>query len=207
MAAKIVAIVGTYRKGKVIDTAVSEVLRGAEARGATTEKIYLIDKHIEFCTNCRTCTQEKDSGRRGTCVHNDAMEEILAAIDEADGVVLGAPTNFSNVNALTRRFMERLLVYAYWPWGAKIPTLRVKKPDKAAVTVTASACPAFLAKVIMPGPRKALKIAAEAMGAKVRTALYYGAVAQGPGGTLSEKDLHKARRAGVRLAGAVRQMP
>ena len=36
MAAKIVAIVGTYRKGRVIDAAVSEVLKGAEAHGAQT---------------------------------------------------------------------------------------------------------------------------------------------------------------------------
>ena len=55
-ARKIVAIVGTYRKGKVIDSAASEVLRGAESRGAETEKIHLIDKHIEFCNNCRMCT-------------------------------------------------------------------------------------------------------------------------------------------------------
>ncbi len=66
-AKKIVAIVGTYRKGRVIDTAVSEVLRGAEDGGATTQTIYLIDKHIEFCTNCRTCTQQADVGRRGRC--------------------------------------------------------------------------------------------------------------------------------------------
>ena len=65
MGKKIVAIVGSYRKGRTIDTAVSEVLRGAADRGAATEKIYLIDKHIEFCNNCRACTQNRDAGRRG----------------------------------------------------------------------------------------------------------------------------------------------
>jgi len=84
-AGKIVAIVGTYRKGKVIDTLASEVLRGAADGGAETEKIYLVDKHIEFCENCRTCVQEKDVGRRGTCVHDDDMAGILDKVDAADG--------------------------------------------------------------------------------------------------------------------------
>jgi len=206
MAKKIVAIVGTYRKGKVIDTAASEVLRGAADNGAETEEIYLIDKHIEFCKNCRTCTQEKDIGRRGKCVHDDDMEEILGKVDEADGLVLAAPTNFSNVNAVTRRFMERLIVYGYWPWNAKIPTLRVKKPGKKAVTITAAGCPAFIARILMPGPPKALKIAAGMMGAKVHTSLYYGAIAQAPEGTLKEKDRRKAYQAGARLAASLARL-
>ena len=40
MAKKIVAIVGTYRKGKVTDSAVDETRRGAASRGVETEKIY-----------------------------------------------------------------------------------------------------------------------------------------------------------------------
>ncbi len=56
---KITAILGTYRKGGVIDSAVEEILAAAREAGAETAKIYLIDRHIEFCTNCRTCTQQE----------------------------------------------------------------------------------------------------------------------------------------------------
>ena len=203
MAKKIVAIVGTYRKGKVIDTLASEVLLGAADNGAETEKIYLVDKHIEFCTNCRTCTQEADVGRRGTCVHDDDMAEVLNKVDAADGLVLAAPTNFSNVNAPTRRFMERLIVYGYWPWDARIPKLRVKKPDKKAVTITAAGCPAPLARILMPGPPKALKIAAAMLGARVQTSLHFGAIAQAPDGTLTQKNRQKAHQAGTRLAASL----
>lgn len=204
MAKKIVAIVGTYRKGKATDSAASEVLRGAESRGVETEKIYLIDKHIEFCNNCRMCTQKRDMGRRGACIFDDDMEQILTAVDEADGLVLASPTNFYNVTAVTRRFMERLIVYAYWPWQAKMgPEMRVKPPDKKAVTITATACPAWLGRILLRGPRQALKIAAGTMGAKVQTSLYYGSVAQTPDATLSKTDLEKAYEAGVRLAGAL----
>lgn len=201
MAKKIVAIVGTYRKGRVIDTAVDEILKGAQAHGARTSKIYLIDKHIEFCANCRQCTQEKDVGRRGKCRHNDDMDQILREVDEADALVLAAPTNFFNVTAVTRRFIERLLPYTYWPWGAKMgPKLRIKKPDKKAIIVTSTACPAFLARLLIRGPLRALKIAARCMGAKVGQTLYFGAVAQSPDATLDEKSLARAYRTGEKLA-------
>jgi FMN-dependent NADH-azoreductase len=201
MAKKIVAIVGTYRRGKVIDTAVSEILCGAREHGAETQTIYLLDKHIEFCTNCRTCTQEKDVGRRGECVHNDDMDEILRAVDAADAVVLAAPTNFFNVNALTRRFIERLVPYAYWPWkGNSGPKYRVAKPDKIAITVTATACPALIARIVMPGSRRALKIAAKTLGARVVQSLHFDCLAETPESALSEKARRRAHQAGERLA-------
>jgi FMN-dependent NADH-azoreductase len=201
MTKKIVAIIGTYRKGKVIDTAVSEILCGARQQGAETQAIYLLDRHIEFCTNCRTCTQEKDVGRRGKCIHNDDMDEILRAIDAADGVVLAAPTNFFNVSALTRRFIERLLPYAYWPWEPKAgPKYRVPKPDKNALVVTATACPTRIARVLMPGSRRALKIAAKTVGARVIQSLHFDCMAATPDSALSDRDRHRARQAGARLA-------
>jgi len=196
---KIVAIVGTYRKGRVIDTAVSEVLLGAWDGGATTQTIYLIDKHIEFCTNCRTCMQQADVGRRGRCVLDDDMEEILRATDEADGLVLASPVNFYNVTAVTRRFMERLVGHAYWPWGQPAPKVRDKTQNKRAVTITSSACPAFFARIAMPGGIKALKAIAETLGAKVQTSLLFGMVAQSPEATLNKKDRAKAYQAGRRL--------
>ena len=46
MAKKVIGIVGSYRKGGIIDTSVSGVLQGAEQAGAETKKIYLLDKHV-----------------------------------------------------------------------------------------------------------------------------------------------------------------
>jgi len=54
---RITALVGSYRKGGVIDRAVEEILAAARESGAETTKIYLIDEPIEFCANCRACTQ------------------------------------------------------------------------------------------------------------------------------------------------------
>jgi len=116
MGKRILGIVGSYRKNDTIDSLVSEVLSSAEERGTETEKIYLLDKQIEFCTNCRTCTQRRET-ERGECIHRDDMPGILDRYDASDGIVIGAPVNCFNLNALIRRFMERLVCFTYWPWG------------------------------------------------------------------------------------------
>jgi multimeric flavodoxin WrbA len=101
MTKKVVGIVGSYRKGGTIDAAVSAILEGAEQYGAKTSKIYLVDKHIEFCNNCRTCTQEKDpAGNRGKCVHDDDMDEILKEVD--------TPTAWCSAVPLTSSRLPRL---------------------------------------------------------------------------------------------------
>jgi multimeric flavodoxin WrbA len=202
MSKTIVAIIGTYRKAGVIDTAVDEILRAAQADGAQTSKIYLIDKRIEFCTNCRACTQQPGPAR-GTCPLDDDMAEILDRLDSADALVIASPMNFYNVTAVTRKFMERLTVYAYWPWGPNIPKFRVTKRDKKAVLVTASAAPAWFGKLFYRQALGALKAIAQCLGAKVVVRLYFGLVAQQPNSTLNKKDLVRAYNAGVKLARSI----
>ena len=204
MGVKVVGIVGSYRKCKTIDSAVSAVLEGAKAKGAETKKIYLLDEHIEFCKNCRSCMQEKVESRRSKCVHDDDMEGILAEIDEADAVVLGAPINLGNVTAIMKKFIERLGPYFYWPWGKAVaPVQRIKKMDKKAVTITSSACPAFIGRILMPGALSTLKKAARIMGAKVVKSLYFGPVCGDKDSQLSEKALLKAQRAGEELVSKI----
>lgn len=203
MGKKILGIVGSYRKGGIIDSLVSEVLAGAQKQGAQTEKIYLIDKRIEFCTNCRACTQDPGTDPP-PCVLHDDMGEILTQWRQSDGLVIGSPVNFYNINALTRRFMERLICFAYWPWDShKGPAMRTKARDKRAVLVTASAMPGFLGRLFTGAPR-ALKLIAQTMGARPVATIFIGLVAQQQKETLSEGARQKARQAGRKLAASLR---
>ena len=197
----ILGIVGSYRKLGVIDKLVTHVLAGAEQAGATTSKVYLLDKQIEFCTNCRQCTQGAGE-TPGRCVLDDDMADLLEQVARADGLVLGAPVNFFNINALTRRFMERLVCFAYWPWGQAGPSYRVKSPTKKAVLVTSSAMPAVMGRVFTGAPR-ALRLTARTMGAKPIATVYPGLIAQQPKPALSPRHIRKARRAGAKLAAAI----
>jgi len=198
MAKRILGIVGSYRKNGTIDSLVTEVLSSAEKQGAVTEKIYLLDKKIEFCTNCRTCTQ-KPGDERGLCVHRDDMADILDRYDFSDGIVLGAPVNCYNLNALTRRFMERLVCFTYWPWGEPGYQLRKKFRGKKAVLITSSAMPALMGRIFTGAPR-ALRVIAETMGANPVAILFAGLSAQRQNPVISGKLILRAREAGRKLA-------
>lgn len=198
MGSKVVAIVGSYRKGGTIDTAVEAVLAGAREKGAETSTIYLTDKHIEFCTNCRTCTQ--DPGEvRGKCAQHDDLEALLEEIESADAVVLGSPVNDYNVTAIFRRFMERLLGYAYWPWGSAAPRARTKTQPRKAVLVASAAMPGIFIP-FATGAVRALRLTARVLGAKTVGAMWLGLVAYAPNTPLSNRTRQRARRLGWRLA-------
>lgn len=198
MGKRIVAVVGTYRKGGLVDALVSELLGAAEAQGAETCRIYLLDKHIEFCANCRQCTQTPGP-QRGRCARDDEMDAILTDIESADGVVLASPVNFFNVTAITRRFIERLVCYAYWPWGTLSPKPRSPPRDLKAVLVTASAMPAFLGKIFTSAPR-ALRLAAKLLGARPIACIYAGLAAASLDAAPPAGAIRAARAAGRKLA-------
>ena len=71
------------------------------------------------------------------------------------------------------------------------------------MAVAVTACPAFPAKVLIPGPRRALKLAARTVGARVVGSFRYGGVARTPDSTLDEKSLPKAYRAGEALVSRI----
>jgi multimeric flavodoxin WrbA len=198
MITKVVAVVGSYRKGGTVDSAVEAVLAGAREKGAETVTFYLTDKHVEFCTNCRECVQAPGE-KRGKCKQQDDMEPMLQAIEEADAVVLGSPVNYYNVTAIFRRFMERTVGYAYWPWGKPAPTVRTKKASKKAVLVASSAAPGFLIPLVT-GAARALKSTAGVLGAKITGHLWIGLVGAKPHYELTPRERDQARRLGRKLA-------
>jgi multimeric flavodoxin WrbA len=194
---KVVALVGSYRKGGIIDSAVDEMLAAAEEAGAEVSKIYLADRNIEFCLNCRRCTQAEGK-QRGRCVQNDDMAALLDEIEAADGLILGSPINFFTVTALTKRFVERLVCYVYWPWGARVPRMRNKERNKKALLVISGAMPAFLAR-LFTGTLRVLKSAAAALGARPVGTLIIGQVAQREKEQLPRGARSRARRLGRKL--------
>ena len=164
MAKKVVAIVGSYRKGGTVDTAVDAVLDGARERGAETNKIYLIDQHIEYCRNCRACTQAQ--GERARAVRDRGRYGSDSRRDEsADAVVLGSPVNFYNVTAVFRTFLERLVGCVYWPWGQRAPKPRSKQLPRKAVLI-ASIGGAGLSVAARDGSPRGAALAANCLGAR-----------------------------------------
>jgi multimeric flavodoxin WrbA len=194
---RVIALVGSYRKGGVADAAVDEVLAAAREEGAETAKIYLIDRHIEFCTNCRTCTQAPDVPR-GKCPLQDGMAALLDDISAHDALIIASPMNFFTVTAVTKRFIERLVCFAYWPWGMGAPKTRKSHSNKRAVIIISLAAPSIM---VLPFSHiaKIMKTAAVLLGAPKPKVLWIGLAAMKEKTALSKRIKKKARRLGQSL--------
>lgn len=176
---KILAINGSYRDDGITDQAVTALTEAVAATGAEVEIILLRDYPIEFCLNCRACTQ-LPGATPGECVQHDGMKELIKKIEGADGYILAAPTNFYSVTALFKRFMERLVVYAYWPWAMNGPQLRKASAQrKKAVLISSCAAPAMIGRW-MYGTDKQLKMTAKVLGAESVGTLSVGMIAKEP---------------------------
>jgi len=192
----LLAITGSYRVDGIIDQAVAIAAAAARRAGAEVEVIHLRDYPIEFCRNCRECTQAAGEAP-GQCVLRDGMATLLQKIEAADGFVLASPTNFYTVTALFKRFMERLVVYAYWPWGAHGPRFRKRASDKKALVIASAAAPALVSRLFYSTTRQ-LKATAKTIGAD-STGLFIGLAAGAPQTRLSRADANRIERATARL--------
>ena len=189
----ILAINGSYRDDGMTDQAVAAVATAARERGATVEVVLLRDYPIEFCLNCRECTQHPGE-QPGQCVQHDGMHALVEKMEAADAFILASPTNVYTVTALFKRFMERLLVYAYWPWGTPAPKFRKGDViDKKALLIASSAAPAFIARLAFD-TEKQLKRTARTLGAKPIGTLFTGLAAGEPHPTLPASSQRKARK-------------
>jgi len=99
---KIIGIVGSPRKIKGnTGRLVLEVLKGAEAEGATCETVALPGGTIKPCKGCDVCH------KKGVCPQKDDFEDLKARIIASDGVVLASPNYISSVSAQLKAFMDR----------------------------------------------------------------------------------------------------
>ena len=190
-AKRVLSINGSYRDDGITDQAIEAATDALRQSGVEVETVTLRDYPIEFCLNCRACTQEPGDAP-GRCVHHDGMRDVIEKIELADAYILAAPTNFDYVTALFKRFMERLVVYAYWPWGAPAPKFRkMKSPKKKALLISSSAAPGFMGRWLF-GSTKQLKMTAKVIGADPVGTLFTGLIAGEPDTRLPRRMRRKA---------------
>ena len=182
---QLLAINGSYRENGAIDQAVEVAVQVAREAGASVEIVCLRDFQIEFCLNCRHCTQVPGEAP-GECVHEDRMHELVQMIEAADSYIFASPTNFYSVTAVFKRFMERLVVYAYWPWGMFSPKYRKKKTTKKAMLIASSAAPGLMGRMFY-GTLKQLQMTAKTVGARPVGSLFIGNMSQHEHPELTEK--------------------
>ena len=98
---KVLGIVGSPRRGGNTDTLVKEVLAGAQAAGAQTEKIMLTDLEIRPCKGCWACHTH------GECIQDDDLHQIAEKLIDAQVWVIGTPIYWWGPSAQLKAFIDR----------------------------------------------------------------------------------------------------
>ena len=101
---KVVAFNGSARKGGNTAMLLKAVLGELEAEGIETELVELAGRNIRGCIACAGCFKKKN---RRCVVELDEVNDFIAKMDEADGILLGSPTYFADVTAEMKALIDR----------------------------------------------------------------------------------------------------
>ena len=103
---KIMAFVGSPRKGSNVDTLINAVIKGARSKTKVeVEKVYLYKANIEYCNGCMICTPLKGCK---DCPLKDDMVEIYKRMQEADGFIFGTPNHVHTMTAAMTNLFARM---------------------------------------------------------------------------------------------------
>jgi multimeric flavodoxin WrbA len=101
---KVVAFNGSPRKDGNTAILINYVLKELKKEGIKTEFIQLAGKKIRGCIACYRCFEKKN---KHCAIKNDMMNNYIDKMIEADGIILGSPTYFTDVTAEMKALIDR----------------------------------------------------------------------------------------------------
>ncbi len=100
---KVVAFNGSPRKEGNTSIALKTCLDEIGKEGIGTELVQLGGSDIRGCRACYKCFENKDM----KCIQKDILNSCVQKMVEAEGVIIGSPTYFSNVSTEVKAFIDR----------------------------------------------------------------------------------------------------
>jgi multimeric flavodoxin WrbA len=89
------------------DWIVQEALRYAHEKwGSETRYFSVRGKKINFCIHCDHCIRE------GSCIHDDAMQEVYDGFEWADAILIGTPVYQGTLSGQTKAVLDRMRAFA-----------------------------------------------------------------------------------------------
>jgi multimeric flavodoxin WrbA len=127
---KILAVLGSPRPQGNSTTLARAFLAAAREKGAETQEFLLNQMEFKGCQACMTCKTKSD-----TCCLDDDLTQVLAALKEADLLVLASPVYFGDLSAQTKAFFDRTYSCINPDFSCRLPA------GKKAVIILAQANP------------------------------------------------------------------
>ncbi len=95
---------GSSRAGGNTEAALKMVCDELNKEGIETEIIRIGHKQFRGCIGCRKCSETQNN----KCIFDDdGMNDLIAKIIEADGIILGSPVYFSDLTPQIKALMDR----------------------------------------------------------------------------------------------------
>ena len=82
--------------------ALNEMAAVFAQEGIEAEIIQVGHQAVRGCIACGSC------GKNGKCVFDEAVNEVAAKFEAADGIVIGSPVYYAGANATLMAFLQRL---------------------------------------------------------------------------------------------------
>ena len=101
---KVVAFNGSARKDGNTAMLLNLALNELGNEGIETELVQLCGVHAQGCIACYKCFANKN---KKCAVEKDPMNDYIAKMLEADGILLGSPTYFADLSAGMKALIER----------------------------------------------------------------------------------------------------
>ena len=101
---KVVAFNGSARKEGNTALLIETVFESLNKAGIETELIHLAGRKIHGCIACRKCFENQD---RRCSVKNDEVNDHIAKMLAADGIILGSPVYFACVSTEMKALIDR----------------------------------------------------------------------------------------------------
>ena len=102
---KVVAFNGSARKDGNTALLLKRVLRVLNAEGIEVELVQLAGENIRGCNACRTCYETKN---KRCVIENDKVNDYIAKMLDADGILLASPTYFSMMTPELKALIDRV---------------------------------------------------------------------------------------------------
>ncbi len=100
---RILALVGSPRKGSNTDLLIDQILKGAGEKGHTFEKIYLYDLELSPCIDCRNC-----KAGEFVCILKDGMQRVYPKMEGADLIIFGTPIYWYGPTGPMKLLIDRM---------------------------------------------------------------------------------------------------
>ena len=100
---KVLALIGSPRKGSNTDILVDKILEGCKEKDYTFEKLYLYDLIISACTDCRLCKSDNYE-----CAIKDDMQQIYPKMEKADVIIFGTPVYWYGPTGKMKLLIDRM---------------------------------------------------------------------------------------------------